>query len=221
MGDWERTLIIGDVHGCLQELDDLLAAFEPRPGRDRIIFIGDLINKGPDSLGVWRRYRELEAEAILGNHELRLLEMVDGDAPRGAIYQRIQQEFGDAFPTLIEDVRSWPLFIESDWFLVVHAGLVPGRTPHQCSAHILTNIRTWDGKGQDLNNREHPPWFDGYTGRRLVVFGHWASLNGLVRPSVIGLDTGCVYGKALTGLVLPDRKLITIPARKPYCAVSG
>lgn len=63
-----RTLIIGDVHGCIDELRDLLTELQYRPGADRLYFIGDLINKGPSSLEVFRYFQSLDAVSILGNH---------------------------------------------------------------------------------------------------------------------------------------------------------
>ena len=65
----KRTLVIGDVHGCSRELDDLIEKLEYNPKSDELIFIGDLINKGPDSKGVFERYQSWNAKAILGNHE--------------------------------------------------------------------------------------------------------------------------------------------------------
>ena len=63
-----RTVIIGDVHGCHNELEDLLDQIDVNPSVDNILFIGDLINKGPNSLAVVERYRSLQATSLLGNH---------------------------------------------------------------------------------------------------------------------------------------------------------
>jgi hypothetical protein len=60
------------------------------------------------------------------------------------------------------------------------------------------------------------PWYERYTDSRLVVFGHWAKPAALVRKNAIGLDTGCVYGGALTALILPERRLVSVPARRVY-----
>jgi hypothetical protein len=215
----QRTLIIGDVHGCLAELHALLSELRADPASDRIIFIGDLINKGPDSLGVYRLFKALGAEAILGNHELRLLLEADHPRQRRPLYDRMRDEFGDLFPSLLDDIARWPLFIETEEFIVVHAGLLPNRNPHACSAEQLTNIRTWDGVGINLQDRANPPWYMFYEGRKKVVFGHWAALGGIHMPKVIGIDTGCVYGRSLTALVLPEERLVQVRALKAYCPV--
>lgn len=63
-------------------------------------------------------------------------------------------------------------------------------------------------------------WFDAYRGRTLAVFGHWAQKAPLLRRNAIGLDTGCVYGQALTALILPERRLVSVPARRVYAEKS-
>lgn len=215
----KRTCIIGDVHGCRAELVSLLEKMEADPDQDRIIFIGDLINKGPDSFGAFQVFKSMNAEAVLGNHELRLLQEVENPDIRSGLYHRMKTEFGSQFDELIQEISSWPLFIEEPDFLAVHAGLVPGRRPHFCSAEELVNIRTWDGVGQNLQTKSNPPWYMFYEGSKLVVFGHWAALGGLDTPRVIGLDTGCVYGKRLSGLILPERRRVEVPALKAYCEI--
>jgi hypothetical protein len=219
MGASSRTLIVGDVHGCIEELNALLAEASFRAGEDRLIFIGDLIGKGPHSRAVYERARELKADAILGNHEWRLLESVEGGKPAGKAVRRLREEFGDGFDALIEDLKQWPFWIDSDAFLAVHGGLIPGRGPAISRPVDLVNIRTWDGTGDDLQDPKNPPWFEFYHDVRPVVFGHWAVLGGVVRENVIGLDTGCVYGGELSLVIFPGRKIVSVPAKKAYCTI--
>jgi diadenosine tetraphosphatase ApaH/serine/threonine PP2A family protein phosphatase len=214
-----RTLFIGDVHGCSAELEELLDRLQPRPGVDRVIFIGDLINKGPDSAGVWRRYRALGAESVMGNHELRLLEMATGRWPPGGLLARMQQEFGPDFPAFVAELKSWPYLIETPDFLAVHAGFRPDRPPAETPTQELVTLRLWERTGRASLTGDDPPWFEHYHGEKLVVFGHWAALGGIVRPNAIGLDTGCVYGGSLTALELPSRTLVQVKARRAYRAV--
>lgn len=213
----KRTLIIGDVHGCEKELRQLLKEVGADPKQDRILFIGDLINKGPDSRGVWELFRELGAQSLVGNHELSLLELAQGKYHKHSKYfDKLQHEFGRYFSDLVQDISSWPLWYEDHELLLVHAGLVPGLHPDQTDPWALVTIRTWDGEGADLKNPKNPPWFDFYAGNDLIVFGHWAALGGLDRPRVIGLDTGCVYGGKLSCLILPERRFVRVPAKKAY-----
>ncbi len=217
----KRTLIIGDVHGCDKELAKLLKTVSADPKTDNILFIGDLINKGPSSRGAWELYREFEGQSILGNHELSLLELVEGKFHKhGKYFDALQKNFGRYFADFVKDVHQWPLWYEDHDLMLVHAGLVPGLHPDQSDPWHLVTIRTWDGSGEDLKNPDNPPWFDFYAGDDLVVFGHWAALGGLDRPRVIGLDTGCVYGGKLSCLILPERKIVSVPAKRAYANIS-
>lgn len=216
-----RTIIIGDVHGCARELSALLREAEVNPAQDRVLFIGDLINKGPDSKGVWEIFRSMNGISILGNHEMSMLNILDGQPHKHEKYMHdLRRDFGNDLDVFAADVHRWPLWIEEDGLMLVHAGLVPDQHPGQTDPWTLVTIRTWDGIGRDLFNESHPPWFDFYTGHSLVVFGHWAALGGLIRERVIGLDTGCVYGGMLSCLILPERRFVRIKAREAYCPIS-
>ena len=215
----QRTIIIGDVHGCHTELQMLLEQLNVRPVHDRLIFVGDLINKGPDTRAVYKTYRTLGAVAILGNHEYALLQRWEQRWPRSKSYHRLEEEFGSEFEEFVQEVSTWPLYIDTPDYTIVHAGLIPDKHLRDSDPRILVSIRTWDGEGKDLRDPRNPPWFDLYEGDKLVVFGHWAALGGMSRDRVIGLDTGCVYGKALTALVLPERTLVSVPAQKAYCPI--
>lgn len=215
-----RKIIIGDVHGCHRELKKLLKKVGADPKQDDIVFIGDLINKGPSSRGVWELYREMEAVSLMGNHELSLLELVEGKFHKhNKYYDILHQDLGSHFDDFVADVRGFPLWLEDHDLMMVHAGLVPGLHPDQADPWHLVTIRTWDGEGEDLKNDANPPWFDLYDGDDLVVFGHWAALGGLDRPKVVGLDTGCVYGGKLTCLILPERKFVSVKAKKAYASI--
>jgi bis(5'-nucleosyl)-tetraphosphatase (symmetrical) len=217
----KRTLIIGDVHGCHKELKKLLKKVGADPKQDRVIFIGDLINKGPSSCGVWELYREMEGLSLMGNHELSLLELVQGKFHKHSKYlDALHQDFCSHFDEFVADVWNWPLWLEDHDLMMVHAGLVPGLHPDQTDPWHLVTIRTWDGEGEDLKNEKNPPWFDLYDGEDLVVFGHWAALGGLDRPKLVGLDTGCVYGGKLSCLILPERKIVSVKANKAYASIN-
>jgi diadenosine tetraphosphatase ApaH/serine/threonine PP2A family protein phosphatase len=216
----ERTIIIGDVHGCHLELAQLLRDADVVAGRDRVIFIGDLINKGPGSRKVWEIFQRVQGEAIMGNHEWSMLQLLEGDSNKHAKYRsRLEKDFGDELEPFVCSVREWPLWLDLGDYLLVHAGLVPGMPPSQTDPWILTTIRTWDGRGADLVDTRNPRWFDLYHGQQTVVFGHWAALGGLIRDNAIGLDTGCVYGGMLTALVLPERRFVRVKARECYCLI--
>lgn len=204
MGVTARTILIGDVHGCLEELHDLLAILDPRRG-DRIIMLGDLINRGPDSPGVVKFVHESGFECLRGNHEDDYLRHPDREP-----YLKLRQQIG-------EQAHDWigalPLWIEEENFLAVHAGLQPGRHPSDTEPRILLNIRTWDGTGQKLKEPNNPPWYDFYQGTRPVFYGHWAQAGLTIRENTLGLDSGCVYGRKLSAYILEEGRVVQVPAR--------
>lgn len=211
----KRTIIIGDVHGCLAELNSLITKVNYQKGKDELYFLGDLVSRGPFSKEVFFRILELEGKSILGNHEWQLLQQVNNNR-LFKNSKKLQSEFGADFDFFLDEIRCWPVFIETNQFILVHGGLDPSKELNESDPGILTSIRTWDGAGKELNNPENPPWFELYQGKKLVVFGHWAALKGIVRKNVIGLDTGCVYGRELSALILPERKIITVAAERVY-----
>lgn len=215
----ERTIIIGDIHGCFEELGELLSKLEFQVGRDRLISVGDLVNKGPRSVDVLRFFASSNSEAVLGNHELAFLEALASSTSLPSPWRKLREEMGDELDYWLRWLRSLPLYIEEEGFLVVHAGLEPGRHPSESSANLLTRIRTWDGRGDCLYREGDPPWFDFYKGEKLVVHGHWARLGLVQRHNTIGLDTGCVYGRSLSALVLPERQIESVQAKGIYCPI--
>jgi serine/threonine protein phosphatase 1 len=210
--DGKRTIVIGDVHGCIDELEDLLSTVGVTQ-KDSIISVGDLVRKGPDSAAVIRWAMETpNLRCVLGNHELRLLtSWLEGEVPsRGSHDWEMYRQLGSSsYNAAMEFIRSWPLWIDEDDFLVVHAGLDP-RVPvmKDQSPHDLMTIR--------IPSESKNPWYEDYHQEKLVVFGHWSQPEPVVRPNAIGLDTGCVYGGKLTALVLPERRLVSVAAECAY-----
>lgn len=212
------ALIVGDVHGCSRELENLIDEADFKPKERQLVFVGDLINKGPDSVGVLEIAKRYKALAVLGNHELAFLRY----AKRGGNHQgfnKILDQMGGAVHQWLRYIRSWPLYIETPDWLMVHAGLVPGQHPSKTKSYLLANIRTWDGKGDVLERESDPAWFDLYRGSKTVIFGHWAKRGLVWQDRVIGLDSGCVYGNRLSAVLMPERQLIQVPAKKVYCPI--
>jgi len=197
----KELFIVGDVQGCHQELQDLLAAARFDPKTHELAFVGDLINRGPDSAGVLRVAREHSAHVVVGNHEDALLSGSTGDT-----MARVRKQLGGELDATIAWIRTWPTFVRFDGLIVVHAGIAPGKRPEQCTRAELTRIRAVDGE----------PWFDSWRGPETVVFGHWAKMGKVDRPLAKGLDTGCVYGGKLTGIFWPRLEWVSVPARQMW-----
>jgi hypothetical protein len=213
-----RTIVIGDVHGCLDELVALLARCGAGGG-DRVVLVGDLVAKGPDSAGVVRWAREHGADAVLGNHDAHVLR---AHAAPG----KARPSHAEVAATLAPEDLAWlgarPLWLRlpdlggQAGTVVVHGGLVPGVAVEKQERDHLLNLRSIAADGQPSKRIEGTPWGALWPGPEQVVYGHDA-VRGLQRhPFATGLDTGCVYGRALTALVLPAGELVSVPARRAY-----
>jgi len=225
-----RTVIVGDVHGCSAELEELVGGFGDHP-ETRWVFVGDLVARGPDSLGVLRRVRELGAQAVLGNHELRLLE-VRRARSRGEPGPRLgpghQALFEALAPADWELLAAMPLWLElpEHELTVVHAGIDPRLELSEQRPEVLTRMRSWEA-GEPSERFREESWAARYAGPRHVVFGHNARLGLQLHTHATGLDSGCVYGGRLSALVLPaggrvlpaqsrQAQIVSVAARKQY-----
>ena len=238
-----RHLIIGDVHGMLPELVSLIETFNPTED-DEITFVGDLVDKGPESPGVVRYVRELSEThrvvVVEGNHESKHRQhrknLRNGKVREGEVND-ITKMLSD------EDIEFMDSFmpfhrIPEHGILVVHGG-IPGNLEHfpetieeylgmsnSKRKRFLKISRTRvlckdTGKFRSLEDAtpEDPFWDEVYDGRfGFVVFGHEPFLDGpKVREHSVGIDTGCVFGGTLTGLVINEdgtRSFLGVPGRK-------
>jgi bis(5'-nucleosyl)-tetraphosphatase (symmetrical) len=175
-----ETLFVGDVQGCALELQDLLEVVRFDETRHRLALCGD---------------------PVIGNHEVALLA-----GKRTPSLDTVRAQLGDSLPGWLRWLEARPLFVREDGFILVHAGIAPGKRPEQCTREELTEIRTVDGR----------PWFDSWPGPETVIFGHWAQRGKVDLPLCKGLDTGCVYGGRLTGLWWPRLEWVSVPARRRW-----
>tara|TARA_R110002096_G_scaffold71981_2_gene171651 strand:- start:306 stop:929 length:624 start_codon:yes stop_codon:yes gene_type:complete len=200
-----RRIFVGDIQGCRAQLEQLLAAVAFVAGSDRLIPVGDLVNKGPDSDGVLDLAIELQAEPVLGNHDLHWL-------AKGRAKKRHD-------PWL----RAQPIVRVFDDLIAVHAGLHPLwdeaklQNLNDEETNFAVNVRYCDAEGNQPN-KDWPvpgppfrPWDDFYQGKKRVVFGHWARRRLVNRPNCVGLDTGCVYGGALTAWIPEEDRFVHVP----------
>jgi hypothetical protein len=217
----KRTLIVGDVHGCREELEDLLkeSGWEED---DQLVFVGDLVAKGPDSLGVVRLARNLGARAVRGNHDQHCLNWWDakraGKEPPmlKPAHQLVADELEAEDWQWLADRPLWLELPEHD-ALVVHAGLLPGVPLEEQNPYDLMNMRSILEDGTPSRSYEEgTPWASVWPGPQLVMFGHDAVRGFQNHPHAVGLDMGCVYGGWLSGLWLPGRDLVSVPARAEY-----
>jgi bis(5'-nucleosyl)-tetraphosphatase (symmetrical) len=261
------TFVIGDVQGCFEALEKLLDRIAFDSSRDRLWFVGDLVNRGPDSLATMRFVKGLgdAALSVLGNHDLHLLTVAEGFA---------HLHGGDTVADILqapdrEELLAWlrccKLMHAEDGWAVVHAGLLPQWNIDQALAlaaevdrvlsgpdyrellrqmygnqpdtwddglqgidrlriiiNAMTRLRlcTVEGK-MDFRHKSAPrnlpagylPWY-AVPGRKSagqpIVFGHWSTLGLHAGDDVVALDSGCLWGNALSALRLEDRKIFQV-----------
>ena len=211
----KKTFIVGDVHGCFKEFLSLLKKAHYSTKTHRLILVGDIINRGPYSLEMLKWVKKEGARLVRGNHEQSFLcGAKDNLSPA---LKKLKKDMKQSLNPWLKWLSNLPFYIEEESFFVVHAGLVPGEHPKCSDPHFLMNIRTWDGKGQDIKSANNPPWHSYYKGSKLVIYGHWASQGLKVKKNSIGLDSGCVYGHKLSGILLPEREIVQVSALKTYC----
>ena len=269
--------VIGDVQGCAAELEELLALIRFDSSEDRVYFVGDLVNRGPDSAGVLRRVKALQelgvADSVLGNHDFFLIMALEGFSklhPGDTLDQVLQQPDARA---LVDWLRHRPLMLEvgdATQHTIVHAGLLPAWTladARACAREVERELRGDNYRVflQQLFGNEPRIWHDSLTGlgrhraivnafarlrfctpfsevefcekrdasyapdgfapwfalsgRRSageqVISGHWSSEGLRLLPGLSLLDSGCLWGGALTAMRLGDRAIFQVASREP------
>jgi diadenosine tetraphosphatase ApaH/serine/threonine PP2A family protein phosphatase len=209
-----RTIVIGDIHGCFDELTDLLNLFELGTD-DRVVAVGDLIVKGEKNRQVLDLFVDDDRfSSVIGNHDRALRQHWRGESvPLTKAQEATRAELEFNRERYSEYLRSLPYMIDLGSHLVVHAGLRPGVPLDRQVASDLTELRTM---GADPSRREGIPWYEVYQGEKIVLFGHWPHSQPRRGPRAIGLDTGCVYGGRLTAFVIESNQLFSVPARRVY-----
>lgn len=209
-----RTVVVGDIHGCYDELVALVGLVDLRE-RDRLVCVGDLVVKGEKSREVLELFmRDARFSSVLGNHDRALLQAWKGERAELKPSQekcRAQLDAGrDRYAAFLD---SLPLFIDLGSHVVVHAGLRPNVALAEQTVEDLTELRTL---GPDRTSREGTPWYEGYRGDQVALFGHWPMTPPRRGPRALGLDTGCVYGYSLTAYVVETGEFYSVPARRTY-----
>jgi bis(5'-nucleosyl)-tetraphosphatase (symmetrical) len=270
--------LIGDVQGCDGALGRLLDTVGFSPSRDRLVVLGDLVNRGPDSLAAVRRLMALgsSAQTLLGNHDLHLLAVSQGVRPphRSDTLDGILD--APDRPALLDWLRQRPLALMERGWLLVHAGVLPqwsaadalelahevetvlqspdwsvflhgmyGNTPARWAptltgddrlrviVNAFTRLRFCSAEGEmEFKTKSAAstppagfmPWY-AVPGRRTagvpVAFGHWSTLGRLMTPTLMALDTGCVWGGCLTAVRLDGDTVQPFEQRCPQAQATG
>ncbi|MEU8526188.1 polynucleotide kinase-phosphatase [Streptomyces sp. NPDC048629] len=224
--------IVGDIHGCRSELETLLAKLGyvdgHHPEGRTAVFVGDLVDRGPDSPGVLRRVMSMvaagDALCVPGNHENKLgrwlkgrnVQETHGLAETIEQLGRESEEFRAEVGTFIDGLVSHYVLDEGR-LVVCHAGLPEkyhGRTSGRVRSHALYGDTT--GETDEFGLPVRYPWAEEYRGRATVVYGHTPVPDTSWINNTICLDTGAVFGGKMTALRWPERELVDVPAEQVW-----
>ena len=211
-----RTIVVGDVHGCYDELLALVRSVGLGES-DRLIAVGDLVTKGEKSREVLELFmNDGRFSSVIGNHDRALLGYWKGERRKDDLkpaQKRCVKELEEGRERYAEFFDSLPGYIYLGSHVVVHAGLRPGVPLSEQTLDDLTALRTL---GHHRESHEGTPWYEVYDGSATVLFGHWPAATPRRGPRAIGLDTGCVYGYKLTAYVVETGEFHSVPALRAY-----
>lgn len=210
-----KHLIIGDIHGCYHELLDLLDK-AGLSSDDQIIAIGDLIDRGPYSAEVLTFFQQApQARSILGNHERKHIRSFRGEIGPADSQRITRDQIGEPdYPAAVTFMDQFPRYLELPDAFLVHGFYEPGVPISEQQETVIVGTLTGEGY---LREKYRWPWYEHYDGDKPLIVGHrdytGAKQPLIYRERVYGLDTRCCYRGSLTGLLLPDFKLISVPSR--------
>jgi protein phosphatase len=228
--------IIGDVHGCYDELVELLerlgyavtARGAHHPGGRRAIFVGDLVDRGPRIVDVLRLVMTMvvsgDALCLPGNHDARLRRKLKGgdvDVTHG-LAESLEQlgreppQFARRVAGFIDGLPSHYVFDHGE-LVVAHAGMrrdLQGRVGSAVRNFALYGDTS--GEVDEFGIHVRHNWAAGYHGRALVVYGHTPVVEPAWERNTVNIDTGCVFGGKLSALRYPEREIVSVPAKGEY-----
>jgi len=232
-----ENIIIGDIHACRDEFNLLLKQLNYDKERHRIVLVGDLIDRGPDPVGLVHQIQDMQIETVLGNHEEKVLrwrrhealrELTGKDNPMDAPSKQRRKEWEALSKTDLQWLTSLPLqiHVKDNWY-VVHAGMEPGIAFDQQNLERIIRLRYVDKNGMYVKpkrSREQPPetqyWALNWTQPFNIIFGHQRFEEPRIfkndNNTCIGLDTGCCFGGSLTAYNLERNEYTKIKAKKVY-----
>jgi serine/threonine protein phosphatase 1 len=216
-----RIIAIGDIHGCHQEFSELLERLELTK-EDRLVLVGDLVNRGPDSCKVIDLARQHRAISLLGNHELRLLnyrknrisaENINRETDADT-YRKLRAEDW----AYLESMRLTYCNEELNT-VFAHGGFLPDQPWQRQTADIVTRIQSINKEGRACKRADAPDapaWADLWNGPPFVVYGHTPRTEVYRLKWSVGIDTACCMGGSLTAYILPEKRFVQVKARRRY-----
>jgi predicted phosphodiesterase len=217
-----RIIAIGDIHGCYDELLELLVRIEPEDD-DVVVSVGDVVSKGPAPARCLDLWRERGYLSVRGNNEIKLLEEAR------PILRYFVRENRDVLrrKDLLRFVGSWPLVIDfaKESVTIVHGGFLPHMNVSDGDApEIVAELRWirrknggWKAVPKEKRKKDDVLWAERWKGDRFVVYGHTPLREPKFDSRALGLDTGCVYGGKLTAAIFDGEwSTESVKAKRKY-----
>ena len=204
-----ETIIIGDIHGCSREFSALLDQVSPGGG-DRLILVGDLVNKGPDPAGVLEIFESLECVCLLGNHDFDHLKWKQGGVPKAESVATKKLISPSMYERFLKSIGRMPPLFQAVDLIAVHGGLLNGVALPEQPLEVMTGDRNLPSDWKDEIALDRP-----------LIAGHKRyssdpSVPYIVEGKFYGIDTGCVYGGCLTALRMPSGTIAQVQAARVY-----
>lgn len=238
----KQIVVVGDIHGCLEEFEELLKTLQYNKEKMRLILLGDLLDRGPDPVGCIRKARELGVECIQGNHEEKHLrwhkhELKSKLTGKDNPMRPLAPEALLANQSLSDEDWKWleslPVKIHLDhYWWALHGGCEPRFTLDKQDPKQIIRVRYVDenGKAKPLNPDKSQPegtsyWTEKWNGPESIIYGHcvhnlekpridFRPSSLIEKPFCIGIDTGCCFGGHLTAAVFNTPEFIHVTGTK-------
>jgi bis(5'-nucleosyl)-tetraphosphatase (symmetrical) len=228
----KRTIFLGDIHGCIDEFKEMIKVISYNPQEDRLILLGDLVDRGPDSVAVVRLAREMKLECVMGNHEHKFVKWFRSQGTKVDFYDR-RDYYAQLSDEDISYIMNMPLYVELDDVIAVHAGVKPGILMSDQTKDDCMYLRYTDEKRRFISLKKINKvgkeeagakfWTEFWSGPKSIVYGHNVhgyddALIEVRTPDVTcyGIDTGCCFGGNLTALIWETKEIVQVKAKKVY-----
>jgi serine/threonine protein phosphatase 1 len=206
-----RTIVIGDIHGCYDKLLELLAKVAISDS-DRLVSLGDIVDRGTDSFKVYDFLKNRPNTIVLmGNHERKHLRQTLSYAQ-----EIVKLQFGDRYDEFLSWTSNLPYYYETDAAICVHAAIENGIAIELQKEEVLCGCTA--GEKYLTKQYQNTYWSEIYTGSKPVIFGHHVVGDEplIIDRQVYGIDTGACHGGRLTAVILPGFEIVQVSAERDY-----
>lgn len=226
-----RTIFIGDIHGCIDEFNELLQLLSYNEKHDNLILLGDLVDRGPDAVAVVQKARKMRLSCVMGNHEHKFIKWFRARGTEASTYHDDKPYYSQFTDEDLNYITQMPTYIQLPDVVAIHAGLKPGVPVCHQSKEDLLYRRYTDPNGKFVSlkkinkiGKEQADahfWTEAGPFGTNVVYGHqvWdqPKIDEYADGTMCyGIDTGCCFGGSLSALIWETKEIVQVKAKKVY-----